>query len=123
MPSGSPVAGMTDRRDPALIVEMVLTDSEKRTIDMATRMLYPKLAGAGVADVLALLGDADKHLFWTEDLFLDNRQTINDLTREGVNVHLWDAAMQAAIMKGPLFEEVLRIVRAAQEVLDQDGDN
>lgn len=102
-----------------LAVESALTDSEKNAVLMATKYLYPNMDGAGVADIIDILGNHDSHLFWTEDIFSDNLDLINKMTEQGVNPHLWSAAAQAAIMKGPVFGEVLRLVIKAQEILDQ----
>lgn len=118
---------MTDyQRDQHLAlmaVQSALTDSEQKTIKFASKMMYPKLDGAEVADILDILEEHDSHLFWTEELFSENMILVNQMNLNGTNPHLWGAAMQACIMKGPLFEEVLRLVLKAEEVLRQDrGD-
>lgn len=105
------------RHKAVMAVTEALSEIEQDRILDATRFLYHNLTGAGVADILDILADHDSHLFWTEPLYDEHRTDYEQLKMNGIDPHLFAYAMQAVIMKGPLWSEVERIVAKAQEVL------
>lgn len=96
-------------------VYQALTDSEDSSILRAAFSMYPSLNGALVTDVLDYLENRDAYLWWTEPLYEDNRKKIEQLN---ISPHIWNYAVIAVILKGPLFREVKRVALRAQHILE-----